>query len=146
VFSVVEKDKTEDFTPDSYYDQFKNEKQFFLKDQGSASDTDNDDDDEEGMRRRSRNSRENRVETAADYVRRVMGELRQEAVFREIDDSPRRGIMESIWEEIKDAEAVTVSSLSDWMEDKEDEEEGDEDVEVYDDDDENDDDDDIEDD
>lgn len=152
VFSIVEKDKTEDFTPDSYYDQFKNEKQFFLKDQGSASDIDNDDADEESIQRRSRDSSsEKRVETAAAYVLRVIGELRQEAVFREIDDSPRRGIMESIWEEIKDAEAVTVSSLSDWMEDKEDEEEeeGDEDVEVYDDDgdeNENDDDDDIEDD
>ena len=138
VFSIVEKDKTEDFTPDSYYDQFKNEKQFFLKDQGIASDIDNDDADEEGIQRRGRDSsNKKRVETAADYVRRVMGELRQEAVFREIDDSPRRGIMESIWEEIKDAEAVTVSSLSDWMEDKEDEEEdeGDEDVEVDNDDD-----------
>ena len=145
VFSIVEKDKTEDFTPDSYYDQFKNEKQFFLKDQGGASDIDKDDADEEGMQRRSS---EKRVETAAAYVRRVMGELRQEAVFREIDDSPRRGIMESIWEEIKDAEAVTVSSLSDWKKDKDDEEEdgGDDDVEVYDDDDDDDDDDDIDDD
>ena len=35
--------------------------------------------------------------------------------------------MERIWEEIKDAEAVTVSSLSDWIEDKEDEEDQDED-------------------
>jgi hypothetical protein len=150
VFSIVEKDKTEGFTPDSYYDQFKNEKQFFLEDKGSASDIDNDDADEEGMQRSSRDSsNEKRVETAAAYVRRVMGELRQEAVFREIDDSPRRGIMESIWEEIKDAEAMTVSSLSDLMEDKEDEEEeeGDEDVEVYDDDDDDEnDDDDIEDD
>ena len=55
-----------------------------------------------------------------------MRELREEAVFRDIDMSHRRGIMERIWEEIKDAEAVTVSSLSDWMEDKEDEEDEDE--------------------
>ena len=53
--------------------------------------------------------------------------------------------MEGIWEEIKDAEAVTVSSLSDWMEDREDYENIDEEVKAYDDD-EIDDDEDIEDD
>ena len=144
VFSVVEKDKSEDFTPDSYYDQFKNEKQFFLQDQDqglttptpqqkqtSNIDADADADDAADGYYRSSSSNSNKgVESAApEDVRRLMRELREEAVFRDIDMSHRRGIMERIWEEIKDAEAVTVSSLSDWMEDKEDEEDVDEEEE-----------------
>lgn len=135
VFSVVEKDKSEDFTPDSYYDQFKNEKQFFLQAQGLTTptpqqiQTSNIDaaDDADGYYRSSNSNSNKGVEsTAPEDVRRLMRELREEAVFRDIDMSHRRGIMERIWEEIKDAEAVTVSSLSDWMEDKEDEEDEDE--------------------
>ena len=136
VFSVVEKDKSEDFTPDSYYDQFKNEKQFFLQDQGlttpqqrlTSNIDDGSDVDANGYYRSSNSNSYKGVEsTAPEDVRRLMRELREEAVFRDIDMSHRRGIMERIWEEIKDAEAVTVSSLSDWIEDKEDEEDQDED-------------------
>ena len=134
VFSVVEKDKSEDFTPDSYYDQFKNEKQYFLQDQGLTtprqrltSNIDDASDVDANGYYRSSNSNSNKGVEAPEDVRRLMRELREEAVFRDIDMSHRRGIMERIWEEIKDAEAVTVSSLSDWMEDKEDEEDQDED-------------------
>ena len=171
VFSIVEKDKSEDFTPDSYYDQFKNEKQYFLQDQIRVSsleaeisriNTDNSNaagagtgtgagtgrvrmaTDTQSSSMDSTNVKQSEG-TAAEDVRRLMRELREEAVFRDIDRSHRRGIMESIWEEIKDAEAVTVSSLSDWLEDREGNDEDDDD-EDRDEDDENDDDVDIEDD
>jgi hypothetical protein len=140
VFSTVKKDKTEDFTPDSYYDQFINEKQYFLSSEQAqvgagemkVSSTDGTGG-EAGKVKKGGVQDDKNALNLYSQIRRILKELEAEAVFSEIDNSARRGIMLRIWEEIKDSEATLISSLGKQAEeggeedDDEEEEEEDED-------------------
>jgi hypothetical protein len=136
VFSTVKKDKTEDFTPDSYYDQFINEKQFFLSseqaqvgaDGTKVSSTDRTGGEAGKVKKGGAGDDKNALNLYSQ-VRRILKELEAEAVFSEIDNSARRGIMLRIWEEIKDSEATLISSLGKQAEEGGEEEEDDDEEE-----------------
>ena len=134
VFSTVKKDKAEDFTPDSYYDQFINEKQYFLSsDQvqvgaGGTKVGSTDGTGGEGERGKKGGKGEDKSALNLSYqVRRILRELEAEAVFSEIDNSARRGIMLRIWEEIKDSEATLITSLGKQAEEGEEEDDDEDD-------------------
>ena len=142
VFSVVERDTKEQFTPTSYYDQFENEKQYFLiSDTTSNLNSQNDDDDNNDNNNNSNNDNNNAIESIIiSQIKKILSDLRgdNDLFLPAIENSERREIMMKIWDDIKDGEVTILENLID--EKKKEEDDDEEDVDDDDDDDNSDDD------
>ena len=142
VYSVVERESRETFTPDSYYDQFINEKQFFLVvDNNNAiinnknfhdenKTNDNNDDNTKindlknseldfEMNSKVKSDIKNNIKNDIYFplpnsIRRILRNLETEdnSIISQIDNSARRGIMMKIWDEIKDSDVTLLENLN----------------------------------
>ena len=144
VFSVVERDTKEQFTPTSYYDQFENEKQYFLISDTTSnlnSQNDDDDDNNNNNNNNSNNDNNNTIESIIiSQIKKILSDLRgdNDLFLPAIENSERREIMMKIWDDIKDGEVTILENLID--EKKKEEDDDEEDVDDDDDDDNSDDD------